>query len=82
MQQEPLEIYLETLEPDTVAALVEEYILREGTDYGAHEVPLETKVRQVLKQLSCGDAKLFFDPASESVTLVRKDDRLITRSMT
>jgi uncharacterized protein YheU (UPF0270 family) len=44
--------------------------LREGTDYGAHEVSLESKVAQVLGQLRRGEAHITFDPATESVNVV------------
>ena len=58
------------LAPDTLRALIESFVLREGTDYGAHEVSLEDKVAQVLTQLRRGEAHIMFDPATESVNLV------------
>ena len=36
------------LEPDTLRAVIESFVLREGTDYGEHETSLEAKVAQVL----------------------------------
>ena len=68
---EPVEIPLTAVDRDTLSKIVEEFVLREGTDYGAQEVSLEAKVAQVLKSLDKGHTKLFFDPESESVTLVR-----------
>ena len=58
------------LEPDTLRAVVESFVLREGTDYGAHETSLEAKVAQVLMQLRRGEAHITFDPATESVNVV------------
>lgn len=58
------------LEPDTLRAVIESFVLREGTDYGVHEASLEDKVAQVLKQLQRGEAHVTFDPASESVNVV------------
>jgi uncharacterized protein YheU (UPF0270 family) len=58
------------LEPDTLRALVESFVLREGTDYGLHETSLETKVAQVLLQLRRGEAHIMFDPATESINIV------------
>jgi uncharacterized protein YheU (UPF0270 family) len=55
---------------DTLRAVVESFVLREGTDYGEHETSLETKVAQVLRQLRRGEAHLTFDPATESVNVV------------
>jgi uncharacterized protein YheU (UPF0270 family) len=58
------------LAPDTLRAVVESFVLREGTDYGIHEVSLEAKVEQVLVQLRRGEAHITFDPATESVNVV------------
>ena len=44
-------------EPDTLRAVVESFVLREGTDYGVHEASLEAKVAQVLLQLRRGEAQ-------------------------
>ena len=69
--QEPVEIPLSSIDRDTLMKIAEEFVLREGTDYGAVEISLEAKVTQVLKSLDKGHTKLFFDPETESVTLVR-----------
>jgi len=58
------------LAPDALRALVEEFITREGTDYGHQEVPLETKVRQVMSQLQSENAFVTFDPETETATVV------------
>ena len=58
------------LAPDTLRAVVESFVLREGTDYGLHETPLETKTAQVLLQLRRGEAHITFDPATESINIV------------
>ena len=57
------------LAPATLQALVESFVLREGTEYGVHEVPLATKVAQVLRQLQRGEARIVFDPVTESVDI-------------
>ena len=66
----PIPVAPDDLEPDTLRAVIESFVLREGTDYGLHETSLEAKVAQVLMQLRRGEAHITFDPASESVTLV------------
>jgi uncharacterized protein len=58
------------LEPDTLRAVIESFVLREGTDHGEHETSLATKVAQVLIQLRRGEASITFDPATESVNVV------------
>jgi uncharacterized protein len=57
------------LAPDTLEALIESFVLREGTDYGVDEVPLATKVAQVRGQLQRGEARIVFDPVTESVDI-------------
>jgi hypothetical protein len=49
--------------------VMEEFITREGTDYGHSEVTFEDKRRAVLAQLRSGRAYIEFDPASETCTL-------------
>ncbi|HEX3838585.1 MAG TPA: YheU family protein [Steroidobacteraceae bacterium] len=66
---ELVDIPLNELAPDTLRALVESFVLREGTDYGVQEVPLATKVGQVVGQLQRGEARIVFDPATESVDI-------------
>jgi len=66
---ELVDVPLSELAPATLQALVESFVLREGTDYGEQEVPLATKVAQVLRQLQRGEARIVFDPATESVDI-------------
>lgn len=66
----PIQVAPDDLEPDTLRAVVESFVLREGTDYGAHEASLDAKVAQVLEQLRRGQAHITFDPATESVNVV------------
>jgi uncharacterized protein YheU (UPF0270 family) len=60
------------LEPDTLRAVIESFVLREGTDYGLVELTLDDKVARVMRQLTRGDARILFDPESESITLIVK----------
>ena len=66
----PIEVPIDQLSEDVLQNLVEEFVLREGTDYGAQEISLEKKKEQVLKQLENEDIKIIFDPDTESVTLM------------
>lgn len=61
-----MDIPWQSLKPETLRAVIEEFITREGTDYGANEASHETKVQQVRKLLQSGKAKLVFDEESES----------------
>jgi uncharacterized protein YheU (UPF0270 family) len=66
----PVRVSADQLEPETLRAVIESFVLREGTDYGLHETSLEVKVAQVLRQVHRGEAHITFDPATASVNLV------------
>ena len=68
----PVEVPSGELSPEALRGVAESFVLREGTDYGERDVPFEAKVQQVLRQLERGEAKILFDPVTESVTLVPK----------
>jgi uncharacterized protein YheU (UPF0270 family) len=65
-------IPVEQINSTTLDNLIEAFITREGTDYGANEVSLEEKVRQIKKQLQVGDIVIVFDAASESANIMSK----------
>ena len=69
-QSAPIRLAPDDLAPETLRAVIESFVLREGTDYGEHETPLEDKVAQVLIQLQRGEAHITFDPATDSVNVV------------
>jgi uncharacterized protein YheU (UPF0270 family) len=58
------------LSEDALRGVIESFVLREGTDYGERDVSHEQKVVQVLQQLERGEARIVFDPADSSVTIV------------
>ena len=62
------------LNEDTLRRVIEAYVLREGTEYGDHDVTLPHKVEQVLAQLRQGTAHIVFHPDSESIDIVATRD--------
>jgi len=70
----PIEIPLERISAEAIEALIDAFILREGTDYGKYEVDHGTKHQQVRTQIENERVKIVFDPDSESVTLLKVDD--------
>ena len=58
------------LSSDALNGVIESFVLREGTDYGAQERSFESKVADVKRQLECGEAQIVFDPETESVNIV------------
>ena len=66
----PVRVPMSELSPEALAGVIESFVLREGTDYGHAEPRLKDKVEAVRRQLERGDAEIFFDPDSGSVTIV------------
>jgi uncharacterized protein YheU (UPF0270 family) len=69
---EPVEVPYSELSAELLHAVIESFVLREGTDYGEKEFSLEDKVAGVIRQLKSGEAKIVFDPESDSVTVAVK----------
>ncbi len=72
--QAPIEIPAEAINPETLQSLIEGFILREGTDYGAQEVELATKIKQLQKQIQNGRIKIVFDEETQSANLITEHD--------
>lgn len=66
-------IPLEQLSTDTLQAIIEDFILREGTDYGAIDASKKDKIAQVMQQLEQGTAVLVYSELHESVNILPKD---------
>jgi uncharacterized protein YheU (UPF0270 family) len=64
------------LSTSALAGLVEEFITREGTEYGAREYTLDEKTASVMRLLQLGEVYIGFDPESGTTTLHRKTGRL------
>jgi uncharacterized protein len=62
----------EALSDDALRGVIEAFVLREGTDYGAREFSLPEKVEHVLAQLRRNDARIVFSPQDQSVDIVTK----------
>jgi uncharacterized protein len=67
---EPVVVPYTELPADLLHAVIESFVLREGTDYGEKELSLQDKVARVVGQLKSGKARIVFDPESESVSIV------------
>ena len=67
-----IEIPAERLNTEIMTAIIEEFILREGTDYGAQEVDFARKVSQVKALLEAGEVTITFDPKTENCTLLTR----------
>jgi uncharacterized protein YheU (UPF0270 family) len=69
---EQIEVPHTQLSPEALRGVVESFVLREGTDYGAREYTLDEKVRHVMAQLQRGDARILFDPHTDTVHILAR----------
>lgn len=60
----------EQLSERALQGVIEEFVTREGTDYGMVEFSLEEKVAHIRRGLQRGEWAIVFDTESESVTIV------------
>ncbi|HCE2206741.1 TPA: YheU family protein [Vibrio parahaemolyticus] len=58
--------------PETLENLIREFVLREGTDYGAVEISLQNKIDQVKTQIEKGEAVIVFSELHETVDIQLK----------
>lgn len=58
------------LDPEVLRRLIEEFVTRDGTDYGAIERTLEQKVAAVVRQLEIGEAAIVVDVDHDTIDIV------------
>lgn len=63
-----------SLSRDTLNAVIEAFILREGTDYGLEEYSLEEKFKHVIEQLESGVVVLVYSELHETVNILPKSE--------
>ncbi|MEN6508015.1 MAG: YheU family protein, partial [Smithella sp.] len=59
--------------------VIEEFISRNGTDYGAIEASLETNFQQVKNKLKNESAVLIFDDETETTNIFPADDPILKK---
>lgn len=62
------------LAPATLEALIEAFVLREGTDYGDTELSLADKVDLVFQQIKQGQVVICYSEQEETVDLLTARD--------
>jgi hypothetical protein len=65
-----VEVPHDALAPETLRSLTEEFVTRDGTDYGDRERSLDEKVDGLMRQLETGEAKIFYESETETINIV------------
>ena len=71
-ESEPIVIPPGELSAEALRGVIESFVLREGTDYGSSEASFERKIADVMRQLERREARIVFDPVTQSVTLLAR----------
>jgi len=68
--EEPVEIPLDRINPDTLRNMIAEFVTREWSELADSGYSLDEKIEQVLQQLKDKRAKIVFDCTSETWNIV------------
>lgn len=60
------------LSKEALRGLIEEFVTRQGTDYGLVEASSERKLEDVMGQLERGDARIVYDVEDERANIVHR----------
>jgi hypothetical protein len=72
-----VKIPIERISPEVLQRVVEEFVSRNGTDYGKTEIPLEIKIRQVEGHLKSGQVVLVYDNETQTCNIFSADDPVL-----
>jgi len=71
-----MDIPWKTLSKSALRGLIEEFVSREGTEYGGVAVEMSAKREQVQLQLERGEAQINFDPETDTTDIVIDRERV------
>ena len=70
LHEDGVEVPHTLLTPAALRSLAEEFVTRDGTDYGQVEKTLEEKVAALMRQLERGEAAILYDSESQTISIV------------
>lgn len=68
-----MQIPVDRLDAETLTRVIEEFVSREGTDYGQSSPDLLAKVEGIRRKLKSGEAVLCFDEVSETCHILSRE---------
>jgi uncharacterized protein YheU (UPF0270 family) len=71
-QEDGVEVPYLDINPETLRNMIEEFVSRDGADWGEAGGSMEAKIKQVLGQFESGKIKIVFDLTSQSANIVSK----------
>lgn len=68
--EDGIEVPYGQIDPQTLRSMIQEFVSRDGADWGDPGCTLEEKVEQVIRQLKNKKARIVFDQKTETVNIV------------
>ncbi|MGE5608987.1 MAG: YheU family protein [Bacillota bacterium] len=68
------------LQPETLQALIEEFVTRDGAVHGHVDRPLSEEIDAVRRQLKAGKVVIVFDEETESCTIIPREQLMKPRT--
>ena len=68
--EDGIEVPYDQINPDTLRNMIQEFVSRDGADWGDAGCTLENKYEQVTKQLRDKKVKIVFDLTSQTANIV------------
>ena len=62
------------LSEDALQALIDDFVTRDGTDYGYDEISRQEKAARLLASLKTGEILISYNEETQSCGLVRKEE--------
>ena len=62
------------LSAETLQALIEDFVTRDGTDYGQNEMSMQDKAERLMALLKKGELVITYNPDTETCGLVLRED--------
>lgn len=68
-----MKVPVEAVPEASLINMLEEFVTRDGTDYGEQEVPVSSRVAQVRRLLARGEMVIWYDDVTETLSLFSRD---------
>lgn len=66
-------IPISDISSEALKGLLEEYVSRDGTDYGAVEASIDEKIEDLRKQLDSGELKILFNEETREFDIAMRE---------
>ena len=68
-----INVPISEISAEALTGLLEEYVSRDGTDYGEVEASIDEKTKALHKQLEMGELLILFDPETQELDIVMRE---------